>query len=255
MSFQILITIFEYLPFKDIQNASMACKHWFNASRHSALMNKKVFVLKINDYLNLEGSVVEHKINLITPIVTQSSNDFKHMQLVYFMTTNIFFCHQEKSIRHFNQFHREILANFENLNSLDFSVQISTEEMKTDGKFWCQQTNCQNQSLNQLNSLKIFKISLDSPDMYRYMKFFLDVMPELEHIDIRWKFYRNDELEEIHLLLARNILFNYLNEEKNRIKTVCLDVDGETEKLISTIEGSNFKLDLTKKLQNLEVFI
>lgn len=130
------------------------------------------------------------------------------------------------------------LNQLENLNSLDIFLNFFA--MSKNNRH-CHYEKCyfRNQSFTQLKSMKVLKIVLGGRELSCLLSLFLDLMPELVHIEINLRTHW--EGEQLCLACSREKLFNYLNEGKNRIKTFILHADPETMKRIPTIEGMNLE--------------
>lgn len=222
---QIIITIFEYLPIVDIKSASVTCKKWLNAAMHSSVMDRRVLVLTNLDYLNDDDSE-EYKRNLIKPILSYNS-----VKIDYGL-------HSDYNCVNFNLLRNifECLNQFENLSSLTISFYTEDEH----GKCLYSANNFRDEPSVQLKSLKIFRIELYDGDNSTscYLTYFLDIMPELVHLDIHLKLFW---IKAEPCSCTRQRLYDYINEGKNRIRTLFLHADDETNELIATIEGMNLQ--------------
>lgn len=167
---------------------------------HSSVMDRRHFILRPN--------------KLCKPIL--SYNSVKIIEGVHLiLLRNIFIC----------------LNQFENLISLTI---CSTIKYDVYVKCFYETENASEQSSVQLKLLKILKIK----GMSSYLPYFLDVMPELVHLDIRLNVNKDNPRQKI---------YDYINQGKKRIKTLILYADDETNNLISSIEGMNLE---TFEIQN-----
>lgn len=189
-------------------------------------MDRRVLVLRNTNYLN-EDECEEYQLNLVKPILSYNSvkiiyEDNSESDCVNFiLLRNIFEC----------------LNQFENLISLTICIYSEDEYQKC---LYKSESLSDHQSIVQLKSLKQFKIELYDGDNRTscYLPYFLDMMPELVHLDIRLKLRW---VKYNPCICTRQKLFDYLNKGKKRIKTLILYADEETNQLISSIEGMNLE--------------
>lgn len=184
---------------------------------------------------------IECKANILKPLTSYNSVKIKYTDVfLYYMLNDI---HGFKNniigegINNINSLRNifEFLNELENLNSLE--INFDTNKRPTPLCCWYETTNLRNQSFRKIHSLKILKISLSGVEVFCYLQFFLDLMPELVHIDLTLTTSGN----QICFDETRIQLLKYLNIGKSRIKTLNMNVDSQTEILISTIEGMNLE--------------
>lgn len=200
------------------------------------MLNKSVLVIENNFIYNN----IECKANTLKPLTSYNSVKIKYSDvfLYYFLNdkqyclkNNIAEGLNKNSLRNIFEF----LNEFDNLSSLE--IYFDTNKRPTPLACWYETTHLREQRFKKLHSLKILKIRLSGVEVFCYLQLFLDLMPELVHIDLTL----TSSGEQICFDETRIKLFKYLNEGKNRIKTLKLSVDSETETLISTIEGMNLE--------------
>lgn len=194
---------------------------------HSSVMDRRVLVLRNTNYLN-EDECEDYQLNLVKPILSYNSikiiyeDDSESDCVNLILLRNIF----------------EFLNQFKNLISLTICFYTESAYKKC---LYKSENLSDMQSFVQLNSVKIFKIDLyDGDDRTScYLPYFLDVMPELVHLDIRLKLHWVKNINPC--ICSSQKLFDYLHNGKKRIKSLILLAEDETNQLISSIEGMNLE--------------
>lgn len=220
--FQILLTIFEYLSVEDIKNASLTCKSWFSAAMHSSVMDRRVLCIKrkkVYNYIKnkyFRGGVVK-------PIL---SNNSLKIELDCRCNKLNFEFQKNQTLKYIFNY----LNQFENINSLD--IKLTNDLVYKNLKCLIDSSTMTDKSYIQLKAIKILRLTMDGPEMICYLSFFLDSMPELQHIHIK--------MDKQLCSCCTKKLEDYLVEGKQRIKTLILDARiFESQKLISAVQGMN----------------
>lgn len=197
----------------------------------TTIMDRRVLALQNSECLNenSDNDEIFIKHGFIKPILPYSSIKIDFTLDFSKKKNSSVNCDKEILIDIF-----EFLNQFEHLNSLEIQITLEEEDQyETDPKCYLY-----DQSLIKLNLMKVLKITLNSNEIFWYLPFFLNSMPQLVHIYIQM----NSLYEEPSCVCINQNIFDYLTEGKERIKTLILDVDDqETESLIATIEGMNLE--------------
>lgn len=200
--------------------ASVISKHWYLASLHYTIMDKRMLHI-VYDELNYSKDVYTKVINSIVPFNNlqcwKSPNCLKDIELWKKMTLHLKYL----SIRL-----NESVNFFGALNELKNLTSLELITINVDSEHWNIKSNI------KLNKLEVLYLQV-SGDL-SWVPHVFSMMPEIVHLELSFLMKLEPELVET--------ICEYLNDGKNRIRTLFLGADNSAWEKILKLKGMTLEM-------------